>query len=359
MSRLRKRITNYQPVKELKVLGDSISSDASSNLNLYFLKELLGKVLSLEGFHIFSKNKNLLINTENFSWTYKKEDDHPFFYAFQNRGVSLYENIENDLSFNKDLRLKENYDFRQIKIYTQSFEHHLIVMIFPRNAKLSSFQENFIGQIESFISLNNKVLSQYDYLENMSDLIIQAISKKDTYTGGHTKRVGMFAKMICEEIGCSDKFQKEVTTAAVIHDIGKIGIPDHILKKTSPLTDEEFEVMKTHPTLGEEILKKIPGFETISKGVSLHHERPDGKGYPYGLKGEEIPLIARIVSLSDAFDAMISTRPYRKAITPDQAFESLRLYRGSQFDAEIFDAFEQAFLKSNLSKKYRELKKVG
>ena len=117
--------------------------------------------------------------------------------------------------------------------------------------------------------------------------------------------------------------------------------------------------MKEHPSIGLDILKKVPGFENIAKGVCYHHERPDGKGYPYGLKGEEIPLIAKIVSLSDAFDAMISTRPYRVAISPVEAFDILKKFRGTQFDEDVFDAFERSFLNSNISKKYRELKKVS
>jgi HD-GYP domain-containing protein (c-di-GMP phosphodiesterase class II) len=236
-------------------------------------------------------------------------------------------------------------------------------MAIAKNENQTEFQVEFFNNISNFFNADLRVSfdeASGDYLESVSTLIIQAISKKDTYTGGHTKRVGMFAEMICDELDCDDQFKREVAISAVIHDIGKIGIPDQILKKESPLTDEEFEIMKQHPSLGEEILKKIPGFENISLGVSCHHERHDGKGYPKGLKGDEIPLIAKIVSLSDAFDAMISTRPYRKAISPMDAFEMLKSSRGTQFDKKVFDAFEKAFLNSNISKRYREnLKKVG
>ena len=364
MSRMTKRNTKY-----IAVSTDSspkLLNPLDLSLKMHdYLKFVLHEVFGTEDIFIFKNTGTSLINTLDKDWSYdfSQNKGHPFISTIQDRDSVRSTNINNNLSFAKDKYLKRSVNFQTVDIWSFCLNDYLVVMAIPKNAEQSEFQIEFFHNISNFFNIDKSIgfdEISHDYLESVSTLIIQAISKKDTYTGGHTKRVGMFAEMICDELDCDDKFKREVAISAVIHDIGKIGIPDNILKKESPLTSEEFEIMKQHPSIGEEILKKIPGFETISFGVSCHHERPDGKGYPNGLKGDEIPLIAKIVSLSDAFDAMISTRPYRKAISPMDAFEILKESRGTQFDEVVFDAFEKAFLNSNISKKYREnLKKVG
>jgi HD-GYP domain-containing protein (c-di-GMP phosphodiesterase class II) len=136
--------------------------------------------------------------------------------------------------------------------------------------------------------------------------------------------------------------------AAVLHDIGKIGIEDKILKKRAPLTEDEFKVMKEHPALGYEILGHIESLSVVVDGMRFHHERPDGKGYPFGLKGDEIPLIASIISVADTFDAMISNRPYRKGLPPMVAWDEIVSNRGTQFCARVVDAFDRAFRKTKM-----------
>ncbi len=148
--------------------------------------------------------------------------------------------------------------------------------------------------------------------------------------------------------------------AAVLHDIGKIGIEDKILKKSAPLTDEEFKVMKEHPRLGYEILKHIESLSDVIDGMRFHHERPDGKGYPFGLKGDEIPLIAMIISVADTFDAMISTRPYRKGLPPMVAWQEILDHSGAQFEEKVVNAFDRYFKKSRMYRPEKlEKKKVS
>ncbi len=182
------------------------------------------------------------------------------------------------------------------------------------------------------------------------EALAEAISKKDKYTGGHTKRVGRFAEMIANELQLDQNEIEDLKLAAILHDVGKIGIEDKILKKAAPLTKEEFEIMKEHPRIGYEILGHIDSLKNPIEGMRCHHERPDGTGYPYKLKGDEIPLIAQIISVADTFDAMISTRPYRKGVDPMIAFEEIIRFRGTQFSEVVVDAFSVAFKKSSMYK---------
>lgn len=177
-----------------------------------------------------------------------------------------------------------------------------------------------------------------------------AIGKKDTYTGGHTKRVSHFSEMIGKEMDLNYEDMRDLKLAAVLHDVGKIGIEDAILKKKAPLTDEEFVIMRNHPDIGFHILGHIKSLGKVIDGMRFHHERPDGKGYPYGLKGEDIPVIASIISVADTFDAMISTRPYRKGLPPMVAWQEILDHSDTQFDARVVEAFDRWFKKSRMYK---------
>jgi putative nucleotidyltransferase with HDIG domain len=178
-----------------------------------------------------------------------------------------------------------------------------------------------------------------------------AVDAKDRYTGGHTKRVAFFSEMIAKHMGLAKEQVEEVRLTAILHDIGKIGIEDKVLKKDAPLDKAEWEHMKKHPALGYKILADIPSMKKISEGMRYHHERPDGNGYPEGLKGEEIPLIARIISVADTFDAMTSNRPYRKGMDYDAAFEEILQHKGKQFDEKVVDAFVKAFTLERMGKR--------
>ncbi len=169
----------------------------------------------------------------------------------------------------------------------------------------------------------------------------KAAEYKDEETGQHIMRVSNYAAAIAKEMGLGDKVAEALLYATPMHDIGKIGIPDHILLKPGRLTPEEFEIMKRHTLIGAEILHGAEsGFLKLGEIIALtHHERWDGKGYPRGLKGREIPLAGRIVAISDVFDALISKRPYKEPYPVEKSLKIIKEERGSHFDPEVVDAF--------------------
>lgn len=186
--------------------------------------------------------------------------------------------------------------------------------------------------------------------------LAETIEKRDPYTGNHTKRVMEYSLAIGKTLELPEKDMARLQLGAVLHDIGKIGIRDSVLLKESSLTDEEFEQIKKHPLYGEEIIRCISQLKSAIPGVKHHHEKFSGRGYPDGLKGEEIDITARIISVADSFDAMTTNRPYRKGLSLDEAFEELRKYSGSQFDPHIVDAFfasdvMEAFFSANSRQK--------
>ena len=169
--------------------------------------------------------------------------------------------------------------------------------------------------------------------------IARTVDAKDSLTSRHSQRVSEYSVMIARKYGFSDKELDNLRKAALLHDIGKIGIPDAILNKPSALTPEEYEKMKSHVTLGAEILKDFTLVENADKGAKYHHERYDGTGYPEGLKGSEIPLYGRIIAIADAFDAMTANRVYRKRMPFQRVLNELHNGRGTQFDPELLDMF--------------------
>jgi HD-GYP domain-containing protein (c-di-GMP phosphodiesterase class II) len=171
--------------------------------------------------------------------------------------------------------------------------------------------------------------------------IVAAMEAKDIYTADHSRRVGDMVLALCPLLHLSEKNTEEIHLAAHVHDIGKIGIPDDILSKSSALTQSEWDMMKMHPVIGADILSRSSALEYISKIVLHHHERWDGKGYPFGLKGEEIPYGARIVAICDATDAMLSDRAYRKAIHPQECKAEMIKNRGIMYDPLILDVLLQ------------------
>jgi putative nucleotidyltransferase with HDIG domain len=169
-----------------------------------------------------------------------------------------------------------------------------------------------------------------------------ALDARDPYTAGHSERVSTFAMAIGEELKLDAEAKETLRLGALLHDIGKIGVPDEILRKADALTAAEFESIKTHPSAGARILRSIPFLAPHIPIVELHHERPDGLGYPYGLRGDEIPLAARIVHVADAFDAMTSARAYRAGRMPVEAIAELRRCIGTDFDGPSVEALAAA-----------------
>lgn len=174
-----------------------------------------------------------------------------------------------------------------------------------------------------------------DDLHEMVDALTTALDAKNSYTCGHSERVAILSLLLANTMGLSPAEQTRIHIGAHLHDIGKIGIPDAILNKQGKLTDDEFSIIRQHPEIGDTIVSKLRVFHSVGDIVRHHHERFDGKGYPDGLRGQDISLGARIVAVADAFDAMTSTRAYRQVFTLSQALEETKRCRGTQFDPDI------------------------
>jgi diguanylate cyclase (GGDEF)-like protein len=177
--------------------------------------------------------------------------------------------------------------------------------------------------------------STFDVLQGL----VLAIDRKDRYTKLHSEDVAAYALFLAARLGLPDEMQESLRIAALLHDVGKIGIPDDILRKPGRLTPYEYEIVKQHVALGDLLVRGVPNVEQIREGVRYHHERWDGQGYMVGLAGDNIPLIARILSVADSFSAMTTNRPYRKALPAERALEELRSVAGTQLDPHLVDAF--------------------
>ena len=189
---------------------------------------------------------------------------------------------------------------------------------------------------------NSSLLKDKEMLvEGAIRSLVNAIDAKDSYTFGHSDRVAEYAREIASTLGMDEQFCRQIYMTGLLHDVGKIGVPDHVLQKPGRLTDEEFDKIKEHPVIGHEILRHLVDFDYVLPGVLHHHESVDGTGYPHGLKGDEIPLMARILAVADAYDAMTSDRPYRDGMPPEKAAAIIKEGAGQQWDVECVEAFRR------------------
>lgn len=202
-----------------------------------------------------------------------------------------------------------------------------------RILELNHLQKNLKQEVER---QTRTAKERHEKVEKISrqtmETLASTIDAKDRYTNGHSIRVAEYSKEIARRLGKSTKEQEDIYYIALLHDIGKIGIPDEIINKTSRLTDEEYAIIKIHPTIGADILENISELPEIAVGAHWHHERYDGKGYPDQLKGEEIPEVARIIGVADAYDAMTSNRSYRNILPKSQVRDEIEKGKGTQFD---------------------------
>ncbi len=169
-------------------------------------------------------------------------------------------------------------------------------------------------------------------------MLAGAVDEKDPYTRGHSDRVTRYSLLIAKEMNQPESFLETLRISAQLHDVGKIGIEDHILKKPGALTEEEFEVMKTHTTKGANILRPVTQLAEMLPGIELHHEALDGRGYPYGLQGDQIPLLARVIAVADTFDALTTTRPYQRAHTAEETLQIIKNLAGKRLDPKAVEA---------------------
>jgi len=226
--------------------------------------------------------------------------------------------------------------------------------------KFDSEELSFFGALASDTAMALRNAQLFDQLrsqaEHNHDLFLRmtmslgaAIEVKDEYTKGHSEGVTRYALAIAQEMNkggkyhFDEKFMEDLYVAGTLHDIGKIGVPESILNKPGRLTPEEYALVKRHPVDGVAILKPLSELERSMAGIRYHHERHDGKGYPDGLKGDEIPIIAAIIAVADTFDSIVTQRPYRPSRTPQQAMEEIVRNRETQFHPEVVDALERVF----------------
>ena len=179
-------------------------------------------------------------------------------------------------------------------------------------------------------------------------MLAGAVDEKDPYTRGHSDRVTRYSMLIAKEMKLPPAFMETLQISAQLHDVGKIGIEDHILKKPGALTAEEFEVMKTHTTKGANILRPVTQLAEMLPGIELHHEALDGRGYPYGLQGDQIPLLPRVIAVADTFDALTTNRPYQQAHTPDQALQIIQNLAGKRLDPEAVKALLAVYARGEI-----------
>jgi len=204
---------------------------------------------------------------------------------------------------------------------------------------------NFMSEeLEHFVEdLKRAAAENRELFMNSIQMLAGAVDEKDPYTRGHSDRVTKYSVMIAKEIGQSEEFLEIVRVSAQLHDVGKIGIEDRILKKPGALTAEEFEIMKTHTTKGANILRSVSQLKEMIPGIELHHESLDGRGYPHGLKGEEIPILPRIIAVADTFDALTTNRPYQQAHDADDALRIIRSVSGKRLDPTAVAALEALY----------------
>lgn len=207
---------------------------------------------------------------------------------------------------------------------------------------LSVFSFILLSRFQSYV---NAIKTSYDQqLTGLVKGVIATLELKDPYTRGHSERVAGYALELAKATGKYKEDQlKDFGFACLLHDIGKIHIPDQILMKPSKLTSEEYEIIKSHTTVGAEAVSKVVGLNSSIDVIRFHHERWDGKGYPDQLKGEDIPFLARIAAVADAFDAMTSNRSYRNALSVEEAYNRILEGKGAQFDPELVDLFQQVY----------------
>jgi len=188
-------------------------------------------------------------------------------------------------------------------------------------------------------ALQKKAEEDKLFIREIIEAFAKTIDMKDKYTNGHSKRVADYTAMLARELGYEEEEVERYYNIALLHDIGKIGVPSEVLNKPGKLNDDEFQTIKSHTTLGYEALRDISIVPDLSDGAWSHHERPDGKGYPRGLKGGEIPRVAQIIAVADAFDAMYSNRPYRKRMNFEKVVSIIQDVRGTQLTSDVVDAF--------------------
>jgi HD-GYP domain-containing protein (c-di-GMP phosphodiesterase class II) len=268
----------------------------------------------------------------------------------QNGDPLIINTPEKDARFFKGADEKTEFKTRNIICVPVKVKEKAIGVLEAMNKKGGGFDEEDLSLFTSLsdqvaIALDNARL--YQELEEMffqtAESLSDAIEKRDPYTGGHTQRVTAYCLATAKYLPIEPTEVKWLKISSVLHDIGKIGIDDQILRKPDRLNSEELNEIKRHTSMGAEIIDHIKQLRNIIPGVKYHHEQIDGTGYPEGLRGDKIPMIAKIVSVADTFDAMTTDRPYREALGKEMAVNELKRCSGTQFDQKVVEAFIRAY----------------
>lgn len=231
---------------------------------------------------------------------------------------------------------------------TKPFEPRIMLNRIRRTIELEGYRKDLQKQLDEKTREVELVTIQ------AITTVANTIDAKDDYTKGHSIRVAYYSEALAKRIGWTEEEIQNIHYVALLHDIGKIGVPDSVLNKPYKLTDVEFELIKNHTLMGAEILKDIKMFPNVSVGAKYHHERYDGRGYPSGLKGEEIPIVARIIGIVDSYDAMTSNRVYRKRLQDETVRKELIRGKGTQFDPYLVEKFMELLDEGNLQKNIPE-----
>jgi len=213
-------------------------------------------------------------------------------------------------------------------------------------AEISELAETFNGMaddIEKYVDrLQLAATENRELFMGSIRMLAAAIDEKDPYTRGHSGRVAKYSLTIAQEMGLDSVAMDKLRISALLHDVGKIGVDDNVLKKPGKLTEDEFTLMKQHPVKGANIMRPVAQLKEMLPGIELHHERMDGGGYPYGLKGHEIPMMARIIAVADTFDAITTNRPYQSAMDLEYAMDRINQLAGAKFDVDVVHAIQRA-----------------
>ena len=228
---------------------------------------------------------------------------------------------------------KRGLEVGAVDFIKKPFVPEVLLLRVRHTIDLSRLQADLEHEVQK---KTQEIAAQHEKLERISMQIVTALSgavdAKDTYTNGHSLRVAEYSREIARRAGLSREMQNDIYMMGLLHDVGKIGVPDAIINKPARLTEEEFAVIRNHPVMGARILKNIKDFPRLITGARWHHERYDGKGYPDGIAGEEIPLEARIIAVADAYDAMSSRRSYRDVLSQETVRLEIEKGKGTQFD---------------------------
>jgi len=210
------------------------------------------------------------------------------------------------------------------------------VMLFKENMTYKQNLEKMVQERSNAIL--NLQQERYENYEKTLESFVSMVDERDTYTGGHSQRVATYCRLIAKEMGYSDSECDMIYKAGILHDIGKISTPDSVLLKPSKLTDLEYKLVVEHVTIGYNLLSNIPMYKDIAEIILCHHERHDGKGYPKGIQGDEIPVFGRIIKVADSFDAMTTSRIYKARVSLSQAMKELKDCSGTQFHPEVVES---------------------